>query len=201
MTAMANHSDRSLVLGLQERERAAWGRAYDQFANDVFTFIAHLLRGDMTAAEEVHQETWLAALAGIDAFDADRGELRAWIFGIARRLVALHFRRRGAGRSAECVDSGQDKNRIDDNSILPSEVITLIERGDAVRAALAELGMEPRRVLLGKYVDGRSVNDLAEELGRSPKAVESLLSRARARMRSLLQWYFDNERVSKDVEP
>jgi len=78
-------------------------------------------------------------------------------------------------------------------------VIGAIERGDAVRAALAELGAETRGVLLGKYVDGRSVSQLADEFGRSPKAIESLLSRARARMRRLLAWYFDNENATKDV--
>lgn len=88
---------------------------------------------------------------------------------------------------------------VDDGALLPLDVIGAIERGDAVRAALAELGAETRGVLLGKYVDGRSVSQLADEFGRSPKAIESLLSRARARMRRLLAWYFDNENATKDV--
>jgi RNA polymerase sigma-70 factor (ECF subfamily) len=90
---------------------------------------------------------------------------------------------------------------VDDDALLPPDVIGAIERADAVRAALAELGAENRGVLLGKYVDGRSVDQLAQQFGRSPKAIESLLSRARGRMRQLLAWYFDTENATKDVSP
>lgn len=197
---MADDADRSLVAQLQRRERAAWARTYDRHAGELFTFIAHLLHGDKGAADEIHQDTWLAALAGIDAFDAARGELRAWIFGIARRRVALHFRRRGQARREEDHGHLLADAFADDGSILPPDVICSIERGDAVRAALAELGAETRAILLGKYVGGHSVNELAGQYGRSPKAIESQLSRARARMRALLRWYFESEKPMKDAK-
>ena len=177
---MANAADRSLVNQLQRRKPEAWARTYDDHASDVFTFIVHLLHADRAAAEEIHQDTWLAALAGIDAFDVGRGELRAWIFGIARRQVALHFRRLGQTR-LEAFGGDIAAAAIVDDSILPHDVISSIERGDAVRAALAELGSETRGVLLGKYVERRSVNELARQFGRSPKAIESLLSAPPAR--------------------
>ncbi|HEY1785370.1 MAG TPA: sigma-70 family RNA polymerase sigma factor [Pirellulales bacterium] len=197
---MADDADRSLMHDLQKRKRQAWARAYDSHASDVFSFIAHLLPGDRVAAEEIHQETWLAALSGIDGFDVTRGELRAWIFGIARRQVALHFRRLGQTRP-EAFAGDTAAALADHGALLPPDVIGAIERGDAVRAALAVLGTETRGILLGKYVDGRSVDQLAQQFGRSPKAIESLLSRARGRMRQLLAWYFDTENASKDVRP
>jgi RNA polymerase sigma-70 factor, ECF subfamily len=200
-TVMGDETDRNLVHELQKRDRNAWARTYDAHATDVFTFIAHLLHGDKRAAEEIHQDTWLAALAGIDAFDPGRGELRAWIFGIARRQVASHFRRHSQRRREENGGDVIAANSVDGESILPDDVIISIERGDAVRAALAELGADARGVLLGKYVDGQSVSKLAHRLGRSPKAIESLLSRARTRMRSLLRWYFDSEKTVLDERP
>jgi RNA polymerase sigma-70 factor (ECF subfamily) len=198
---MADDADRSLVHDLQMRKREAWADAYDSHASDVFNFIAHLLHGDRAAAEEIHQETWLAALAGIAAFDVGRGELRGWIFGIARRQIALHFRRIAQTRLDALGGDAAAAALPDDGSLLPHDVIGAIERGDAVRAALAELGAESRGVLLGKYVDGRSVNELADQFGRTPKAIESLLSRARVRMRLMLRWYFEIENVTKDVSP
>ena len=72
-------------------------------------------------------------------------------------------------------------------------MLELVERDQAVRTALAELGPDSRAVLLGKYIDGRTVDELAGRLGRTPKAIESLLSRARGRMRSLLGPYVDSE--------
>jgi RNA polymerase sigma-70 factor, ECF subfamily len=198
---MADDADRSLVPELRARKPEAWARAYDSHAGDLFAFIAHLLPGDRAAAEEILQDTWLAALSGIAAFDSTRGDLRGWMFGIARRQVAWHLRRCGQNRSDQIGNDDQSPGVIDSGAILPHDVLSSIERADAVQAALAELGAETRDVLLAKYVDGQSVNDLAQQFGRSPKAIESLLSRARARMRQLLAWYFDAEKTVKDVSP
>jgi RNA polymerase sigma factor (sigma-70 family) len=198
---MADDSDRSVTQALRQRNRSAWGDVYEDYAPDLFTFLVYLVHGDRTLADELHQETWLAALGGIDGFDSARGELRSWLFGIAKRQVALHFRR--AGRLAG-VQPEMDTNAAEatgDESLAPIEILKLVERSNAVRAALAELGADARSVLLGKYVDGRSVNELAERLGRSPKAIESALSRARTRMRALLGWYFENENLAEEKSP
>ena len=196
---MADDAELRLALELKGRDAGAWARTYDCHANDVFAFIAHLLHRDKAVAEEIHQDTWLAALAGIDAFEVGRGALRAWIFGIARRQVALHYRRR-SGVSLGDVDGPMAiAIATEERAILPADVLERVERGDAVRAALAELSSDARSVLLGKYVEGQSVDDLAARLGRSPKAIESLLSRARAQMRALLHWYFDNEKNARKV--
>jgi DNA-directed RNA polymerase specialized sigma24 family protein len=59
-----------------------------------------------------------------------------------------------------------------------------------------------RQVLLGKYVEGLSVEKIASRTGRTVKAVESLLSRAREQMRALLRGYVmpcgDRQRASKE---
>jgi RNA polymerase sigma-70 factor (ECF subfamily) len=67
-----------------------------------------------------------------------------------------------------------------------------VERADMVRAALLCLDDDRRRVLLDKYAEGLSVAEIAARTGRSAKAVESLLSRARAQLRALLQPYFSS---------
>jgi RNA polymerase sigma-70 factor (ECF subfamily) len=76
------------------------------------------------------------------------------------------------------------------DSLPPLDLLEEVERADVVRAALLCLHEEQRRVLLDKYVGGLSVVDIAERSGRTAKAVESLLSRARARLRGLLAPYF-----------
>ena len=177
-------------VALKRRDRAAWARMYDQYVTELYAFIAHLMHGQQSVAEELHQETWLAALASIEQFAPDRGDFRNWIFGIARRQVALYYRRRARRQTSglvtfDTIPAGEQFN----GAIVPEDVAEHVERVSAVRAALAELGSDARRVLLDKYVDNLSVNDIAQRLGKSPKAVESSLSRARSRMRKLLRWY------------
>ena len=61
-----------------------------------------------------------------------------------------------------------------------------------VRAALLCMHDDRRRMLLDKYAEGLSVAEIAARTGRSAKAVESLLSRAREQFRDLLRPYFSN---------
>lgn len=174
------------VDALRSRDRAAWSATYDRYVQSTFAFIAHLVDGDRRLAEELHQELWLTAMSAVDQFAPDRGEFRGWLFGIARKRVAMHYR---AATGRPIVDLGQDAS-MNSEMTLPDDVLEQVEREQAVRAALAELSHDAREVLVSKYVDARSVADIAERVGKSTKAVESLLSRSRERLRDVLRWYF-----------
>ncbi len=141
--------------------------------------------------QELHQQTWLSALRATHLFDPTRGEFRQWLFGIARREVALHYRRQrtDAGAGSEVIDP-ECEGQASDGAILPDDVAEQLERAAVIRAALAELGTDARCVLLQKYVEGLSVREIAGRTGKSEKAVESLLTRSRVRLRALLRWYF-----------
>jgi RNA polymerase sigma-70 factor, ECF subfamily len=179
--------ERRLQRALANRERAAWSAIYDRHVQEVFGFIYHLVGGDRVVAEDIHQEVWLAALEGFDHFDANRGRFRDWLMGIARHRISHHFR--GLPRKPmKAVADGDIQPQ--DGALPPPEQLEAIERGDVIRAALFQLNQDYRDVLLKKYVGGFSVVEIAGLTGRSAKAVESLLSRARERLRELLRPYF-----------
>ena len=150
--------------------------------------IFHLVHGDRPLAEDLHQELWLAVLDGIDGYDPGRGSLRSWIFGVARRRVALHWRRRGLLPTTGPDEEVPDGPLFGD-SLLPEEVMEQMERAAAVRAALVAMPEDRRHALVGKYIEGLSVDQIADRMGKTPKAVESLLSRARDQLRRLLGPY------------
>jgi RNA polymerase sigma-70 factor, ECF subfamily len=178
--------ERRLQRALASRERAAWSAIYDRHVHEVFGFIYHLVGGDRIVAEDIHQEVWLAALEGFDHFDAHRGRFQDWLMGIARHRVSHHFR--GLLRKpVESVADGDIQPR--DGALPPPEQLEAIERCDVIRAALLQLNQDYRDVLLKKYVGDISVVEIARLTGRSAKAVESLLSRARERLRELLRPY------------
>src|SRR5436190_15642902 len=79
---------------LQRRDSIAWDEFYRRHVGETYGFLVRLVGGDRAAAEDLFQEVWVEALDGIDQYDPERGELRAWLFGIARRRVALYWRRR-----------------------------------------------------------------------------------------------------------
>ena len=74
-------------------------------------------------------------------------------------------------------------------SVLPEDVLEEVEQRSVVRAAILLLPDDRREVLLCKYVEGLSVKTIAGRMGRTAKAVESLLTRSREQMRGLLAGY------------
>jgi RNA polymerase sigma-70 factor, ECF subfamily len=170
----------NLIATLKRRERSAWSGAVDRHLHEVYGFVFHLVGGDRAAAEDLNQETWLEAIDGIDRCDAGRGSFRNWLFGIARRRVALHYRRRAlVGNPTSLSDPFEAATDLGDAFLLPDDVIEQVERESLVRAAILVLPDDRRKALVWKYVEGLSVEAIAARMERTAKAVESLLSRAR----------------------
>ena len=69
---------------LQERDAAAWDEFYEEHVRELYGFVFRLVRGDPQSAADVLQDIWLDAIGHIGQFDPKRGELRSWLFGIAR---------------------------------------------------------------------------------------------------------------------
>jgi RNA polymerase sigma-70 factor (ECF subfamily) len=194
--------DRLLARRAAEGSEIALATLYERYADPLFAFIIHRLQGNRDEAEDVFQETWLAALASLRSF---RGENRVffWLCGIARHKIADHYRpgasagyvwQAGAG-NLDLDESGAGSNpaisgeRLAaqlERAPLPDDLVTQMETRALVVQAMALLPGDYRQALFGRYVAGLSVTEIAAELGKSYKATESLLSRARERFREAL---------------
>ena len=183
-----------LVRAMARRDRSAWDVMYERHVGDVFGLVYHLVGGDRHVAEDVNQEVWLLAIEQFERFDPGRGGFRDWLLGIARHR-ALRHHRRAPGQAVEGRPDGLS------DGLPPPELLEGRERADVVRAALLCLHDGSRRVLLAKYAEGLSVAEIAAQTGRSAKAVESLLSRARGQLRALLRPYFSPPTGGQRREP
>ncbi len=101
--------------------------------------------------------------------------------GIAKRKLARHFRStRAAVRVPESLAS---KEPPPDAGVEGNEVRTAVGR------ALTALAPRHRQLLIGKYVDSKSLREIGGELGLSEAAVSSGLQRARQALRDALRVY------------
>lgn len=162
--------ERSLRSAVLAGDEVAWRAWYDAHADDVRRY-AHWRCGGMNdLADDVVQETWLTAVRKIRSFDPAVASFRAWVCGIVGGIAANAIRkhRRTSGRRQVLVEvpAGNGNESSEDRAWLTS-------------AALAELNARHEQVLRAKYLDGESVNGIAENWNESPKAIESLLTRAR----------------------
>jgi RNA polymerase sigma-70 factor, ECF subfamily len=170
MTPADRHEDLLLRQAILAGQANAWERLYDRERSALEAYVLWRCGRSRVLAEDAIQEVWLAALKGIRAFDPARATLRTWLRGIAGNVVQSRLR------------SQQRWLRLLQRVASPAESR---EAPDALRIAQALAELPPRyvAVLRGKYLDGWSVARLATELGETQKAVESLLTRARAAFR------------------
>ncbi len=154
-------------------DEAAWRAWYDACADRIERYVRWRCGGVNDLAGDVLQETWLVAVRKIADFDPQAGSFRQWLRGIAGNTVRNHLRNHRLAASRKQSLNGDEA----------ASVPTDDEKAYRMAAALAELSPPHERVLRAKYLDGRSMCQLAAASGKSVKAIESLLSRARAAFR------------------
>jgi RNA polymerase sigma-70 factor (ECF subfamily) len=137
-------------------------------------------------AEEVLQETSLAALQGLHRFQA-RSSLETWLFGIL--INQARKQRVREGRAIRCRfvdDAAPTAARCDDD---PDQALLWRELQTELGAALACLPFQQRTVVYLHAVEGLSSREICERLAISETNRRVLLHRARCALRTLLSRY------------
>lgn len=138
------------------------------------------LLGDQAEAEEVVQETLIAAHGAMDSFRGE-GSVRSWLYGIARRKCARKLetrtRRQRRLRLVHDAESGAQ---------LPDEMLETMRRAERVRGALDQLKPSERDAVVLRYQSGLDYREIGEACGIDEVAARKRVSRALARMRVLL---------------
>ena len=134
-------------------------------------------------ADEIVQETWLVAVRQMRRFNPEQGRFLAWLRGIAANVRRNQLRHRR--RQARSLQNGSDEpvDEVASPAIGESSVEEERHRAEQIAAVLDALPERQEAVLRSKYLDGLSVNEIAAQWNETPKAIESLLTRARQAFR------------------
>jgi RNA polymerase sigma-70 factor (ECF subfamily) len=164
--------ERGLLRAVLAGDERAWEVLYTEAFDGLHAYVGWRCAGLRDLAEEVVQETWLTAVRRIRSFEPARGSFAGWLRGIAANVLRNHLRRqdRRNGRSLP-------------QSLSTADALEQREQAERIARALAELPEHYEAVLRAKYLDDQSVADIAAARGETPKAVESLLTRARQAFR------------------
>ena len=136
-------------------------------------------------AEELLQKTVFDAVRGRGSYDPSKGCPEDWIFGIARNNIRLEIRRRASRPSI----NGEISRYFEamDTKLLPDEVLERDELNAIVHSALSKLESKEKAVLVARYIEELSANDIARQMDMTEKAVYSLLYRAKISLRRELE--------------
>lgn len=163
-----------------QADRAAFATLYRRYLDPVYGYCFYLL-GDHHDAEDATERTFLAALAAIDRFRDEGATFRSWLFRIAHNQLANALRTRGRQRT-EPIDHAQEPMAPDD----PARMAGQAEDARRLRAGLASLPEDRRRVVVLRFVDGLTAREIGDVLGRSEGAVRVLQHRALRELAMLL---------------
>jgi RNA polymerase sigma-70 factor, ECF subfamily len=180
-------NDVVLLSAVARGDAAAVESLYHAYADGVFRFVYRRLENCYEDAEEVTQDTFLSAIRLAPGY---RNEAAAftWLCGIAKLRIADHFRSRNRGKRVPAARVAS----LHGNEALASvpdpcpPLDALIDRASAIEMVdhmLALLTDDERDALLLRYDQQFSVREIGLLMKRSEKAIESLLTRAKRKIR------------------
>jgi RNA polymerase sigma-70 factor (ECF subfamily) len=176
--------DAALLRAHGAGDATAFARLYDRYDPACFHYIRRLAgAAHAAAAEDIHQETWIAVSRNAASFDPARASFAAWLFTIARHKAFDHFRRQKVAVLASDVAEAEG---IADPGRTPLEQVQSREQALAIVAAVEALPLEQRGVFLMFAGGGLSLEDIAVATGVAVETVKSRLRYARGKLRQSL---------------
>ncbi|MGA2809850.1 MAG: RNA polymerase sigma factor [Candidatus Acidiferrum sp.] len=172
--------ERALVLAAQ-RDPAKFAVLYDRHFERVYAFIVWRVR-DRAAAEELTAEVFYKALVGLPKYEWRGAPLAAWLFRIAGNAIADQKTR--AGRKSEIHDAISDHPSLADPAETTLNDLQRIELHARVYRLVDELPEIQGRVIRQRFLEQRSVREIALGLGKTPGAIKQLQFRALRNLRA-----------------
>lgn len=188
-------ADAELVAAMLRGDEAAFRRFFEGFFPRLYRFAMPRVGGDVDAAKEVVQSALIKAMRNLATY---RGEaaLFSWLCQICRRQIVDHLRanQRRADRLVLVEDSEEMQAVLESiaapASDEPARGYSAEETRRIVQSVLDRLPNRYGDVLEWKYIEGRSVEEIAQSLGVGQIAVQSMLARARIAFRAALETVF-----------
>jgi RNA polymerase sigma-70 factor (ECF subfamily) len=189
VAGMADHGDDlRLVERMLGGDAAAYAAFAERYLPALYRFTRSRLGRDHECTRDLVQTAITKALARLHTYRGDAA-LLTWLCACCRNEVLMHFRAaRSAPRELELVDGVEPAAGFrPPTGGNPEAALLRLETARQVHMTLDLLPVHYAQALEWKYVEGASMEQIAGRMGASAKAVESLLTRARAAFRSQYQ--------------
>ncbi len=174
------HSEKELLTGAREFDETILGEIYDRFSPGLYRYAMRLL-GNSELAEDCVAETFSRFLQALQKGGGPRRHLQAYLYRVAHNWITDHYRRKEPLMTPLEV---HHSNMNQDPG--PAQIVQEMLEIDRVRAALVKLTAEQRQVIVLKYLEGWSNQEIARSLSKPVGAVKSLQHRGLASLKRQL---------------
>ena len=168
--------ERRLVASVLGKDRKATAEFVDQCTDWMYPFLRRRLVARPDVMEDILQEILLAAWQALPTYRGD-SSLQSWILGIARHKIDDYYRK----RIREDVISEEEEDSAPEPAMAPNleQQLDSAAQQEKVQQILSSLPETYALALIWRYRDEKSVREMAEVSGKTEKAMERLLARAR----------------------
>ena len=171
MKAQATEADERLLIEEAQRDAARFGALYERYFDRVYAFIVTRVH-DRDAAEDLTSQTFHRALENLPKFEWRGVPFSAWLFRIAANAMADRWAQAGRERGTPGAEEFESINT------------DAIENRARLFALVRRLPPEQRRVVLLRFVEQKSVREIAAALQKTEGAVKQLQFRALQTLRT-----------------
>jgi RNA polymerase sigma-70 factor, ECF subfamily len=171
--------DGRLVSGVLAKDRKVTAEFVAQCADWIYPFVRRRLVPRAELVEDVMQEVLFAAWQALPNFRGD-APLRSWVMGIARHKLEDYYRKK-----IRELEISEEDDSLPDQGAGPAfdERLDSWAQRKRVQRTLAKLPEAYALALIWQYRDEKSIREMAQLTGKTEKAMERLLARARASFR------------------
>ena len=190
MITTSEQQEQQLIARAQAGDTHAFDILVSNYAPQIHRLALRML-GDAEEAEEALQETMIRAFRSLRKFRGDAG-FGTWLYAIASKRCLTRRQRRRRQPDMVAFDDWRETNgKLDD----PGEVLIQREHGLSVQRALNVLSPPTRLLMVLRYVEGLSHEEIAQVLGCTVAACRVRLCRAKADFRALLIRELDEDEL------
>ena len=196
MKALKKEADERLLIEAAQKDPARFAELYENNFERVYAYVVKRVR-NRTETEDLTSEVFHQALANLKRFEWRGIPFAAWLFRIAANLISDRWQQSGR----EVADNGQiesapsDSGRFDSSSdaggplsgkVGPAE-IEEVERRATLFRLVDTLPAEQKRVVVLRFVEEKSIKEVAREVRKTEGAVKQLQFRALSNLRARME--------------
>ena len=160
-----------LISRAQKRDSEAVAQLYRRYSDLIYRYIAYRVP-TTEDAEDLTAEVFVNMLDALPKYKQTGAPFEAWLYRIAAARVADFHRKRKRQSMGEIPEDIRDDNP------LPEENVQKQQEIERLRKALSALNEEQQTVLLLRFVNHKSHQEVSEAIGKSETAVRSIQHRA-----------------------
>ncbi len=190
--------DVRLMLRVRDDDGAAFEELVQKYQSRLVGILRHLV-SNTDQAEDLAQDVFLRIYRARKRY-VPTAKFSTWLFTITHNVASTALSKRSRRKEVNLTHSPSgampsrplDTMAKEKSALMPARLVARDEMAEMMRSAIAQLGDRQRMAMLLSKFEGMSYLEIAETMDLSTQAVKSLLSRARLKLKTILEPYVEN---------